>query len=959
MFRYLPLVLFKSLLSSGYTCRFAYNGSNNFFINNKTFTNTLKTSSKNLKIKMDKISSLLMEIPKMSSKQQKRAAKPPGSRKEAVKGKHYPAPQISMQVLGSGAPGAPVALYINAGQSSYMFNCGEGTQRLSQEYKVRVSNLTNVFTTHKSWRNVGGLSGLLLTLQDAGISQILLHGPPGIHIIYKDTTEFVRYNTLDLAYHYYGTNGGVFGGSEDNVPMTVRAVPIKATTESNGSSLHENSDSLAEHMQEQALLNDTNNSSRKEGRGSKRQSPTSTEEVEAAAADGESSPLRLKRSKIDEFTTDMAVAYICTLVPWAGKLMPELCVKAGVPPGPLLAKLKAGKDVTLPDGRIVLSQDVKTPDQPGLTFLVVEAPSEGHLESLVVNQTLAALQVNDQLKAPNIIVHFTATSVMQDPRYQEWMSKFPCTTTHLAINDGNSCMGSVEVHRMQMKLRYLEPTLFPELADTSVPYASTTNASMINGGKEINADGSEASALKKDILTDIKQINTDSSGKLMINKDTATGVNEINSGSSETSGLKNDSSNLKIESRHSSADDKARDSDINNEVSNQSNTNMVDCIKGVTLMTYHLRPNTRMDRSNCPIIDRAVIMKEIAETECLQKQPDALSCDPEQQQFPVITFLGTGCSQPSKSRNMSGILVQVREESYMLLDCGEGTYGQMVRLFGHSVTADILTKLTGVYVSHKHPDHHMGLIGILLNRRRALHGKGLEVTPLPLLAPGKISSYLTSFHRHFEPLADNYKFLSNEHFLENSRSFPAQEKAALCQRLGIADIMTCYVVHCYQAFGLSITTETGKTLVYSGDTRPCERLIQLGMNCDILIHEATLADDMNDLALKKKHSTTNDALEIANAMRAKHVILTHFSQRYSKVPMPLNKTDEEVANVLIAYDNFTVSPSDLSRGAALKPSLLKMFAEYVVEMKEKATKRQLDKDREENIRADLMRANIR
>ncbi len=40
--------------------------------------------------------------------------------------------------------------------------------------------------------------------------------------------------------------------------------------------------------------------------------------------------------------------------------------------------------------------------------------------------------------------------------------------------------------------------------------------------------------------------------------------------------------------------------------------------------------------------------------------------------FPRVTFLGTGSSSPGKYRNVSGVLVEVEEDKFMLLDCGEG-----------------------------------------------------------------------------------------------------------------------------------------------------------------------------------------------------------------------------------------------------------------------------------------------
>lgn len=69
-----------------------------------------------------------------------------------------------------------------------------------------------------------------------------------------------------------------------------------------------------------------------------------------------------------------------------------------------------------------------------------------------------------------------------------------------------------------------------------------------------------------------------------------------------------------------------------------------------------------------------------------------------------------------------------RKDSYVMLDCGEGTYGQLVRSIGAEATAEVMTQLRGVYVSHHHADHHIGLINILLHRRRALQQQNMPVS---------------------------------------------------------------------------------------------------------------------------------------------------------------------------------------------------------------------------------------
>jgi ribonuclease Z len=67
--------------------------------------------------------------------------------------------------------------------------------------------------------------------------------------------------------------------------------------------------------------------------------------------------------------TETALCYIVQPKKKEGTLLLDKCIAKGVPPGPLLGKLKSGIDVTLPDGTVVLSDDVRSPDCPGPIFV--------------------------------------------------------------------------------------------------------------------------------------------------------------------------------------------------------------------------------------------------------------------------------------------------------------------------------------------------------------------------------------------------------------------------------------------------------------------------------------------------------------------------------------------------------------------------------------------------------------
>ena len=102
---------------------------------------------------------------------------------------------------------------------------------------------------------------------------------------------------------------------------------------------------------------------------------------------------------------------------------------------------------------------------------------------------------------------------------------------------------------------------------------------------------------------------------------------------------------------------------------------------------------------------------------------------------------------------------------------------------------------------------------------------------------------------------------------------------------GLADLEACQVPHCWNAQAVSFTFPTGFKFSYSGDCRPSQNFVKIGKGSTVLLHEATFDDELQGDAEAKKHSTTSEAIGVGLAMGARRVILTHFSQRYQKIPM--------------------------------------------------------------------------
>ena len=108
---------------------------------------------------------------------------------------------------------------------------------------------------------------------------------------------------------------------------------------------------------------------------------------------------------------------------------------------------------------------------------------------------------------------------------------------------------------------------------------------------------------------------------------------------------------------------------------------------------------------------------------------------------------------------------------------------------------------------------------------------------------------------------------------------------ALQKLTGLVDLAACPVSHCWDAQAVALSFASGLKVSYSGDCRPSKRFAHIGRGSTVLIHEATFDDELRDDAIAKKHSTTSEAIGVGLAMRARRVILTHFSQRYQKIPV--------------------------------------------------------------------------
>jgi ribonuclease Z len=295
-----------------------------------------------------------------------------------------------------------------------------------------------------------------------------------------------------------------------------------------------------------------------------------------------------------------------------------------------------------------------------------------------------------------------------------------------------------------------------------------------------------------------------------------------------------------------------------------------------------------------------------------------------------LTFLGTGASIPTLDRNVAGIAIQ-REGEVLLFDCGEGNQRQMMR-YGVGFT------FKEIFFTHYHADHMLGVTGLLRTM-----GLQERTTPVMLYGPKGAqrilgAAVMLGIERNKFPIEiieikpgdrlarDQYDIVvfETEHradtvgyaLVEHQRLGRFNPDRA--RELGIPEGPLWGQLH----KGKSVTLEdgrtfapadlvgpprSGRTLVYTGDTRPNLSVIEAARGADLLVHEATFGGDELERARETGHSTASEAARVALEAGVRRLVLTHISSRYNRDASELLAEAKAVfPETAIARDGMTV-----------------------------------------------------
>ncbi|GAA5046796.1 ribonuclease Z [Haladaptatus pallidirubidus] len=293
-----------------------------------------------------------------------------------------------------------------------------------------------------------------------------------------------------------------------------------------------------------------------------------------------------------------------------------------------------------------------------------------------------------------------------------------------------------------------------------------------------------------------------------------------------------------------------------------------------------------------------------------------------------VTFLGTSGAVPTTERNPSAILVN-REGDRLLFDAAEGTQRQMMR-FGTGFT------VSDLFISHLHGDHVLGVPGLVqtwnFNDRddpltiytprgtgddidTLVHAVGSQPSfPIHIteVSPGETmvqrDEYeVRAFRTDHETNSLGYALVEDDRKGRFDREHaeelgvPIGPKFQQLHAGNPVELEDGTIVDPEQVVG---DPRPGRKFVYTADSRPSEQVVSVAENADLLVHDATFANDRAERAQKTAHSTAAEAGNIAQRAGAVRLALMHVSSRYAgDVSTHLREAREEFDGEVFAPDD--------------------------------------------------------
>ncbi|GAW82432.1 hypothetical protein, conserved [Plasmodium gonderi] len=851
--------------------------------------------------------------------------------------------EVYIQMVGWHSLAVPPSLRLFVNGECTLFNCGENIQRFLNEYKLHVAKIRNICFTKINPETIGGLIGLLLTIDNIADIDITIYGPKPIEqIINTITCSFAKMKNIKLKIHEFCENNFqiVLKGNITITPIMIREkkkqdndicnksggemdykksqiIPESDKTHCEGTNnlhrgagiKHESSgETDLDNFKKRRLWVDCQDMHKENDQGEKTDLKNAQDEETAPEnAQGDKiDPENAQGDKIDQKNSKSnkildkekdpnrgtykengnktksgddkvnkelrGICYLIECPETIGKFHVEKAKKLNIPSGKYYGILKSGKSITI-NNKVIKPEDVCDKNINGRKALVIDLEDIDDTKYLLGE---ISSRESFYLKNLEYIFHLSCEEITNMENYKKFFLNLK-NVKNVKCNQSNSYLNVcpfVSAASLNNFLSKLLPTIFLKYK-LDTPVYDISNLSSTNDNR--------------------KKMKNETEGANLLTVDKEDGSIYQNRAPPSAYGFTNN----------------------DNFSDTQETGNDIECEQNSSYLVYNplskfvLHPFHKINictdealRDLYPnIFNSAKTSNILKENENLLENFKNFNNKITQNysEYPSFYFLGTGCSMPSTFRNVSGIILNIEKNFSVVLDFGEGSLYQLYWMSQSWINfSEAIKSIKIVFISHAHADHHMGLY-YLLHMRKILFPHLDE--PL-ILIPLTLKKWICLYRELFfdKPI----KILYNEENLE--------VKQKINDSNNFVFLRPFKVNHIKESYGIKIESKTIGSIVYSADTRPCDNVKMFSKNCDILIHEATFDDELLEEAIYKKHSTTNEAMQIGLEVQCKTLILTHFSQRYPKAPK-LNKPSsteiKEIMNKTIYSFDYMCIPLNL------------------------------------------------